>query len=126
MHLVPLADVRRLPADIGDDFASTVVSRDRILETPFSTDIQKQFSRYYNEFEELQMLGKGAFGAVIKVWFPSLPEELINEPLPVHLASVYLLCKKGLSFGALFIFSSALYPCPSGRSRTSWTAATTP
>ncbi|XP_023658138.1 eIF-2-alpha kinase GCN2 isoform X1 [Paramormyrops kingsleyae] len=55
------------PEDVGDDFASTVVSRGRILETPFSTDIQKQFSRYYNEFEELQMLGKGAFGAVIKV-----------------------------------------------------------
>ncbi|MBN3305085.1 E2AK4 kinase, partial [Amia calva] len=51
----------------GVDFASTVIPRTYILNTPFSTDIQKQFSRYYNEFEELQLLGKGAFGAVIKV-----------------------------------------------------------
>uniref|UniRef100_A0AAY4CI97 eIF-2-alpha kinase GCN2 n=1 Tax=Denticeps clupeoides TaxID=299321 RepID=A0AAY4CI97_9TELE len=55
------------PEDIGDDFASTVIPRSHLLSAPFSTDVQKQFSRYYNEFEELQLLGKGAFGAVIKV-----------------------------------------------------------
>ena len=53
--------------DVGDDFASTVIPHSYILNAPFSTQIQKQFSRYYNEFEELQLLGKGAFGAVIKV-----------------------------------------------------------
>ncbi|KAG9336525.1 hypothetical protein JZ751_002872 [Albula glossodonta] len=55
------------PEDVGDDFASTVIPRSHLLSAPFSTQIQKQFSRYYNEFEELQLLGKGAFGAVIKV-----------------------------------------------------------
>ncbi|KAJ8341453.1 hypothetical protein SKAU_G00337440 [Synaphobranchus kaupii] len=55
------------PEDVGVDFASTVIPRSYILNAPFSTQIQKQFSRYYNEFEELQLLGKGAFGAVIKV-----------------------------------------------------------
>ncbi|KAG7466333.1 hypothetical protein MATL_G00163870 [Megalops atlanticus] len=55
------------PEDVGDDFASTVIPRSHILNTPFSAHISKQFSRYYNEFEELQLLGKGAFGAVIKV-----------------------------------------------------------
>ncbi|KAJ8288896.1 hypothetical protein COCON_G00015550 [Conger conger] len=55
------------PEDVGVDFASTVIPRSYILNTPFSTQIQKQFSRYYNEFQELQLLGKGAFGAVIKV-----------------------------------------------------------
>uniref|UniRef100_A0AAZ3R7R4 non-specific serine/threonine protein kinase n=1 Tax=Oncorhynchus tshawytscha TaxID=74940 RepID=A0AAZ3R7R4_ONCTS len=38
-----------------------------ILNAPFSTGLQRQFSRYFNEFEELQLLGKGAFGTVIKV-----------------------------------------------------------
>uniref|UniRef100_A0A8C9RIG0 non-specific serine/threonine protein kinase n=1 Tax=Scleropages formosus TaxID=113540 RepID=A0A8C9RIG0_SCLFO len=55
------------PEDAGDDFASTIFPRNRNLNAPFSTEIQKQFSRYYNEFEELKLLGKGAFGAVIKV-----------------------------------------------------------
>ncbi|XP_064182546.1 eIF-2-alpha kinase GCN2 [Anguilla rostrata] len=55
------------PEDVGDDFASTVIPRSYILNAPFSTQIQKQLSRYYSEFEELQLLGKGAFGAVIKV-----------------------------------------------------------
>nr|7QQ6_A Chain A, eIF-2-alpha kinase GCN2 [Homo sapiens]7QQ6_B Chain B, eIF-2-alpha kinase GCN2 [Homo sapiens]7QQ6_C Chain C, eIF-2-alpha kinase GCN2 [Homo sapiens]7QQ6_D Chain D, eIF-2-alpha kinase GCN2 [Homo sapiens] len=32
-----------------------------------SSETQRQFSRYFIEFEELQLLGKGAFGAVIKV-----------------------------------------------------------
>ncbi|XP_052437387.1 eIF-2-alpha kinase GCN2 isoform X1 [Carassius gibelio] len=55
------------PEDTGVDFASTVVPRSHLLSAPFSTEVQKQFSRYYNEFSELQLLGKGAFGAVIKV-----------------------------------------------------------
>ncbi|XP_035388429.1 eIF-2-alpha kinase GCN2 isoform X2 [Electrophorus electricus] len=55
------------PEDIGVDFASTVIPRSHLLSAPFSVVVQKQFSRYYNEFEELQLLGKGAFGAVIKV-----------------------------------------------------------
>uniref|UniRef100_A0A8D0CTC2 eIF-2-alpha kinase GCN2 n=1 Tax=Sander lucioperca TaxID=283035 RepID=A0A8D0CTC2_SANLU len=38
-----------------------------ILNGPFSSGVLRQFSRYFNEFEELQLLGKGAFGAVIKV-----------------------------------------------------------
>ncbi|KAJ8290413.1 hypothetical protein GJAV_G00012550 [Gymnothorax javanicus] len=63
----PLQSQENSPEDVGDDFASTVIPRSYILNTPFSTQVQKQFSRYYNEFEELQLLGKGAFGAVIKV-----------------------------------------------------------
>ncbi|XP_039525315.1 eIF-2-alpha kinase GCN2 isoform X2 [Pimephales promelas] len=55
------------PEDTGVDFASTIVPRSLLHSAPFSTEVQKQFSRYYNEFSELQMLGKGAFGAVIKV-----------------------------------------------------------
>lgn len=53
--------------DIDVDFASTVIPRNHLLSAPFSTVVQKQFSRYFSEFEELQLLGKGAFGAVIKV-----------------------------------------------------------
>ncbi|XP_052009423.1 LOW QUALITY PROTEIN: eIF-2-alpha kinase GCN2 [Xyrauchen texanus] len=55
------------PEDTGVDFASTVVPHSHLLSAPFSTGVEKQFSRYYNEFSELQLLGKGAFGAVIKV-----------------------------------------------------------
>ncbi|KAK7904976.1 hypothetical protein WMY93_017583 [Mugilogobius chulae] len=54
------------PEDLVD-FASTVVPQSHILNAPFSSGVQRQFSRYFNEFEELQLLGKGAFGAVIKV-----------------------------------------------------------
>uniref|UniRef100_A0A674EFX9 non-specific serine/threonine protein kinase n=1 Tax=Salmo trutta TaxID=8032 RepID=A0A674EFX9_SALTR len=54
-------------ANNGDDFASSVIPHSHILNAPFSTGLQRQFSRYFNEFEELQLLGKGAFGAVIKV-----------------------------------------------------------
>ncbi|TMS21667.1 eIF-2-alpha kinase GCN2 [Larimichthys crocea] len=49
------------------DFASSVIPQSHILNTPFMSGVQRQFSRYFNEFEELQLLGKGAFGAVIKV-----------------------------------------------------------
>ncbi|XP_058254672.1 eIF-2-alpha kinase GCN2 isoform X2 [Hemibagrus wyckioides] len=55
------------PEDLDVDFASTVIPRNHLLSAPFSTVVQKQFSRYFIEFEELQLLGKGAFGAVIKV-----------------------------------------------------------
>lgn len=55
------------PEDPGVDFASSVFPRSHILNAPFSLGVQRQFSRYFNEFEELQLLGKGAFGAVIKV-----------------------------------------------------------
>ncbi|XP_030637296.1 eIF-2-alpha kinase GCN2 [Chanos chanos] len=55
------------PEDMGLDFASTVIPRSHVLSSPFSVEGQKQLSRYFNEFEELQLLGKGAFGAVIKV-----------------------------------------------------------
>ncbi|XP_045917839.1 eIF-2-alpha kinase GCN2 isoform X2 [Micropterus dolomieu] len=55
------------PEDLAVDFASSVIPRSHILNAPFSTGVQRQFSRYFNEFEELQLLGKGAFGAVIKV-----------------------------------------------------------
>uniref|UniRef100_A0A3B5AXR9 non-specific serine/threonine protein kinase n=1 Tax=Stegastes partitus TaxID=144197 RepID=A0A3B5AXR9_9TELE len=55
------------PEDLAVDFASSVIPRSHILNAPFSSGLQRQFSRYFNEFEELQLLGKGAFGAVIKV-----------------------------------------------------------
>uniref|UniRef100_A0A8C9XRQ1 non-specific serine/threonine protein kinase n=1 Tax=Sander lucioperca TaxID=283035 RepID=A0A8C9XRQ1_SANLU len=44
-----------------------VIPQSHILNGPFSSGVLRQFSRYFNEFEELQLLGKGAFGAVIKV-----------------------------------------------------------
>ncbi|XP_026167053.1 eIF-2-alpha kinase GCN2 isoform X2 [Mastacembelus armatus] len=55
------------PEDLAVDFASSVIPRSQILNAPFSSGVQRQFSRYFSEFEELQLLGKGAFGAVIKV-----------------------------------------------------------
>eukprot|EP00064_Thunnus_orientalis_P004159 superscaffoldBa00000371_g4170 len=55
------------PEDLAEDFASSVIPRSHILSAPFSSGVQRQFSRYLDEFEELQLLGKGAFGAVIKV-----------------------------------------------------------
>lgn len=51
----------------GIDDIETVIPRSQIASDVFFTETQKQFSRYYTEFEELQLLGKGAFGAVIKV-----------------------------------------------------------
>lgn len=56
-------------SDLAVDFASSVIPRGPILNAPFSSGMQRQFSRYFDEFEELQLLGKGAFGAVIKVHF---------------------------------------------------------
>ncbi|XP_077411506.1 eIF-2-alpha kinase GCN2 [Vanacampus margaritifer] len=55
------------PEDLAVDFASSVIPRSQILNAPFVPGVHRQFSRYFNEFEELQLLGKGAFGAVIKV-----------------------------------------------------------
>ncbi|KAF3701327.1 eIF-2-alpha kinase GCN2 [Channa argus] len=55
------------PEDLAVDFASSVIPLSHILNAPFSSGVQRQLSRYFNEFEELQLLGKGAFGAVIKV-----------------------------------------------------------
>uniref|UniRef100_A0A7N9B0T2 non-specific serine/threonine protein kinase n=1 Tax=Mastacembelus armatus TaxID=205130 RepID=A0A7N9B0T2_9TELE len=49
------------------DASPEVIPRSQILNAPFSSGVQRQFSRYFSEFEELQLLGKGAFGAVIKV-----------------------------------------------------------
>ncbi|XP_060616148.2 eIF-2-alpha kinase GCN2 [Anolis sagrei] len=51
----------------GIDDIETVIPSSQIVSNIFVTELQRQFSRYYNEFEELQLLGKGAFGAVIKV-----------------------------------------------------------
>ncbi|KAK9533540.1 hypothetical protein VZT92_008652 [Zoarces viviparus] len=53
--------------DPAVDFPSSVIPRSHLLNAPFSSGMERQFSRYFNEFEELQLLGKGAFGAVIKV-----------------------------------------------------------
>ncbi|XP_054469210.1 eIF-2-alpha kinase GCN2 [Anoplopoma fimbria] len=55
------------PEDPAVDFPSSVIPQSHILSAPFSSGMQRQFSRYFDEFEELQLLGKGAFGAVIKV-----------------------------------------------------------
>ncbi|XP_068436468.1 eIF-2-alpha kinase GCN2 isoform X2 [Clinocottus analis] len=55
------------PEEPAVDFPSSVVPPSHILNAPFSSGAERQFSRYFNEFEELQLLGKGAFGAVIKV-----------------------------------------------------------
>ncbi|CAN9502229.1 unnamed protein product [Ophioblennius macclurei] len=55
------------PEDLAEDFPSSVLPQSHILNPPFSSGFQRQFSRYYDEFQELQLLGKGAFGAVIKV-----------------------------------------------------------
>ncbi|XP_053138825.1 eIF-2-alpha kinase GCN2 [Hemicordylus capensis] len=51
----------------GIDDIETVIPSSHIASDVCFTETQRQFSRYYNEFEELQLLGKGAFGAVIKV-----------------------------------------------------------
>ncbi|KAE8587318.1 hypothetical protein XENTR_v10021928 [Xenopus tropicalis] len=53
--------------DYPGDCTETVIPRSSVSNSTFHIESQRQFSRYFNEFEELQMLGKGAFGAVIKV-----------------------------------------------------------
>ncbi|XP_075700939.1 eIF-2-alpha kinase GCN2 [Rhinoderma darwinii] len=49
------------------DCTETVIPSLSISNAAFHIESQRQLSRYFNEFEELQMLGRGAFGAVIKV-----------------------------------------------------------
>uniref|UniRef100_A0A4W5MZP8 Protein kinase domain-containing protein n=2 Tax=Hucho hucho TaxID=62062 RepID=A0A4W5MZP8_9TELE len=63
----PLHSARTLVQKTLVMTASSVIPHSHILNAPFSTGLQRQFSRYFNEFEELQLLGKGAFGAVIMV-----------------------------------------------------------
>ncbi|NXP47980.1 E2AK4 kinase, partial [Heliornis fulica] len=63
---IPVAE-ENLDDSAGIDFIETVVPSSQISSASFFTETQRQFSRYYNEFEELKLLGKGAFGAVIKV-----------------------------------------------------------
>ncbi|XP_065542743.1 eIF-2-alpha kinase GCN2 isoform X2 [Lathamus discolor] len=62
----PVAE-ENLDDSAGIDCIETVVPSSQISSASFVTETQRQFSRYYNEFEELKLLGKGAFGAVIKV-----------------------------------------------------------
>ncbi|KAM8783920.1 eIF-2-alpha kinase GCN2 isoform 4-T6 [Rhynchonycteris naso] len=63
---VPLLE--QSPEDSGgQDYAETVIPSSRLPSAAFFSETQRQFSRYFIEFEELQLLGKGAFGAVIKV-----------------------------------------------------------
>ncbi|ELW48177.1 Eukaryotic translation initiation factor 2-alpha kinase 4 [Tupaia chinensis] len=63
---IPLLD--QSPDDSGgQDYAETVIPSNQLPSAAFFTETQRQFSRYFIEFEELQLLGKGAFGAVIKV-----------------------------------------------------------
>lgn len=52
----------------GQDYVETVIPSNQPPSAAFFSETQRQFSRYFIEFEELQLLGKGAFGAVIKVW----------------------------------------------------------
>ncbi|XP_053331392.1 eIF-2-alpha kinase GCN2 [Spea bombifrons] len=51
----------------GVDCTETVIPTIPISNSTFHVEAQRHFSRYFNEFEELQMLGRGAFGAVLKV-----------------------------------------------------------
>ncbi|XP_044127594.1 LOW QUALITY PROTEIN: eIF-2-alpha kinase GCN2 [Bufo gargarizans] len=51
----------------GVECTETVIPSNSLLNAAFHIESQRQLSRYFNEFEELQMLGRGAFGAVIKV-----------------------------------------------------------
>ncbi|XP_047622696.1 eIF-2-alpha kinase GCN2 isoform X3 [Phacochoerus africanus] len=51
----------------GQDYLETVIPSNQPPSAAFFSETQRQFSRYFIEFEELQLLGKGAFGAVIKV-----------------------------------------------------------
>ncbi|KAM5241039.1 eIF-2-alpha kinase GCN2 isoform 4-T4 [Hipposideros larvatus] len=51
----------------GQDYIETVIPSNHLPSAAFFSETERQFSRYFIEFEELQLLGKGAFGAVIKV-----------------------------------------------------------
>lgn len=60
----------------GQDYVETVIPSKQLPSAAFFSETQRQFSRYFIEFEELQLLGKGAFGAVIKVWLQSCAQAL--------------------------------------------------
>uniref|UniRef100_A0A7N6A528 non-specific serine/threonine protein kinase n=1 Tax=Anabas testudineus TaxID=64144 RepID=A0A7N6A528_ANATE len=64
MDTIPTSETTRPDQTI---IKRKIIPRSHILNAPFSSGVQRQFSRYFSEFEELQLLGKGAFGAVIKV-----------------------------------------------------------
>ncbi|XP_029456049.1 eIF-2-alpha kinase GCN2 isoform X2 [Rhinatrema bivittatum] len=65
---VPNPIVEENPEDyIGADCIDTVIPTNLLSNITHCIPGQPQFSRYLNEFEELQLLGKGAFGDVIKV-----------------------------------------------------------
>lgn len=57
----------------GQDYVETVIPSNQPPSAAFFSETQRQFSRYFIEFEELKLLGKGAFGAVIKVWYRVVP-----------------------------------------------------
>lgn len=60
--------VEQSPEDSGgQDYVETVIPSSQLPSAALFSETQRQFSRYFIEFEELQLLGKGAFGAVIKV-----------------------------------------------------------
>ncbi|XP_004712755.1 eIF-2-alpha kinase GCN2 [Echinops telfairi] len=63
---LPLLD--QSPEDSGgQDYVETVIPSSQLPSAALFSETHRQFSRYFIEFEELQLLGKGAFGAVIKV-----------------------------------------------------------
>lgn len=67
----------------GQDYIETVIPSNQLPSAAFFSETQKQFSRYFIEFEELQLLGKGAFGAVIKVR-QGCPQSLLSFLFPFH------------------------------------------
>lgn len=87
----------------GIDCMETVVPSSRISSAPFFTETQRQFSRYYNEFEELKLLGRGAFGAVIKVWYKNcfLCGSLFGDMFVSSEAKQYIQCLHGFIYCVL-------------------------
>ena len=56
------------PFFVFDVYLVKFRARDRLA--PSDDDIiGQQTSRYKNEFQEIELLGKGGFGSVYKVWF---------------------------------------------------------
>lgn len=79
-------------SDFGrQDYIETVIPSNQLPGAAFFSETQRQFSRYFNEFEELQLLGKGAFGAVIKVWYRVVP-------VPFRAPALFHFCTYGLDF----------------------------
>lgn len=83
----------------------TVVPSSQISSASFFTETQRQFSRYYNEFEELKLLGKGAFGAVIKVWYKNgfLCGNLFKDMFVFSEAEKYIPCLHGFIYCQLVL-----------------------